>query len=372
MRFHEIVDIVEMSQDKTYNWTSPIKLYRGSWRGRSDAFSDTTRGYPTFTDVFEIAEGYARIRNDGGAVSTNGKVFAYTVAPKKPLLMWGEGGPESVTEIGFLKQALHLSDQDALSFLYNSEIQFRSDGEEIDFRDFDEGHIQRVLNAKYDDPFLYQNNIYTDSYHLADNAYIQEQAKANGYDCLILRGPYSHDIDPVDLSSDHSYDVDGALEWKVLEPSIVTLIGEVSRNDLMKTPQTPVEEFLQKWVRISDSNGPGAQRMLNGVVVSLSPFTLDRAQTIYIESINAYYRGMGKGNAALQTIIKLADNTGVKLVLTPKALDTRGRGNPLTDEQLVAWYERNGFVRNSNGSMTRKPKQPLKLGNRMRTIPVKV
>ena len=68
----------------------------------------------------------------------------------------------------------------------------------------------------------------------------------------------------------------------------------------------------------------------------------------------------GRASDALQALTKWADTNNEKLVLMPSA------SGELSQSDLTSWYERNGFVTQSDGAMERAPatKEPKKLGKR--------
>jgi hypothetical protein len=227
MRYHEIIN--ERS-DKVYDWTSPITLYRGSGRGNPDAFADTKLGYPTFTDVRYVANKYAIKANDGNAHTPDGKTFAYKVKVNKPCLLWMvENGPENVVEINTLQQRFGLTDQQMVEIVTRTVQIWRTNGGDRLPTNIQPEQIITVLHG--DEAFLRDHCIYTDSYRIADDTSFQTLAKQKGYDSFVLRGPYNGDH--VHDGLDHSADVDGALEWKVMNPACVKLLGEVVRKDDM-------------------------------------------------------------------------------------------------------------------------------------------
>jgi hypothetical protein len=230
MRYHEIIS--ERS-NKVYDWTAPITLYRGSGSGNPDAFSDTKLGYPTFTDVHLVANKYAISANDGGNHTPGGKVFAYKVKVNNPCILWmQEHGPENVVEINTLQKLFGLTDQQIIDIVHRTVQIWRTNGGESVSSNIRPEEIVAVLHG--DDDYLYNHSISTDSYRIADDAAYQKLAKQKGYDSFILRGPFNGDQRD-DGGGDHSLDVDGALEWKVMNPACVQLLGEVVRKDKLAT-----------------------------------------------------------------------------------------------------------------------------------------
>ena len=82
-----------------------------------------------------------------------------------------------------------------------------------------------------------------------------------------------------------------------------------------------------------------------------------RVGAIMLSNIDRVYNGQpGRASAALREMTAWADANGKKLVLMPS-----GNINGSKDA-LVAWYERNGFVREDDGAMTRPPKTGMRFG----------
>lgn len=231
--------IVQEGSEKVYDWTAPITLYRGSGRGNPDAFADTKLGYPTFTDVQFVASKYAISANDGGHYTHDGKTFAYKVKVNKPCILWmTEQGPENVVEINTLQQRFNLTDQQMVDIITRTVQIWRTNGGDRLSTNVRPEEIIAVLHGSKE--YLYDHCIYTDSYRIADDVSFQKLAKQSGYDSFVLRGPFNGDHDQDD-DGDHSADVDGALEWKVMNPACVQLIGEVVRKDEPDARQTPVK-----------------------------------------------------------------------------------------------------------------------------------
>jgi len=95
-----------------------------------------------------------------------------------------------------------------------------------------------------------------------------------------------------------------------------------------------------------------------------------------ITGMGATKEGQGEGSKLLKAITAWADANGKKLVLVPAASPKGERG--LSQEQLKAWYARNGFedridymVREPGGKKTEAPAaiKPAKLGKEVHTTP---
>ena len=220
MRLHEMF----LTEVRHYNWTSPIILYRGSQRGISNPFSDTRLGFPTFSDVYGVSEGY-------------GKVFRYRVKLNKPCILWEGADSEVVIEPATLQQRLRYSDEEMLNIVrgefhgfkwYSNE--FRKSGAMMT-----DEEILHTLHTPFEQ---IEAPITINAYPLAATSSIQQKAVALGYDGFILRGPYTGDMGTNAIPEDGNTSWDGitALEWMVFKPSCVKLIGEVTAAAEEKGP----------------------------------------------------------------------------------------------------------------------------------------
>lgn len=98
-------------------------------------------------------------------------------------------------------------------------------------------------------------------------------------------------------------------------------------------------------------------------VINLSPVRIAIAdlvrtgpETFVVTRINVpqQFRGKGHGSKLLKMVLDAADEAQVTL-----ELDVYASG-PLSDEDLVFWYERHGFVENKSAlgyQFCRKPKE---------------
>lgn len=139
---------------------------------------------------------------------------------------------------------------------------------------------------------------------------------------------------------------------------------------------TPVDERNR---RVADIPPNGdAQWTRDGVILSLSNGSLCRykgATSYYAEPgivLNAILvpneeRGKGLGSRALTDLVESAREAaqGRELILYCEACNIGGlpkSSNPMTDEQLGAWYQRAGFTRDEKRSDERTPIYSLVLG----------
>lgn len=101
-----------------------------------------------------------------------------------------------------------------------------------------------------------------------------------------------------------------------------------------------VSEFLDEWFEHTTENPlSGAERIVDGkAAVEIRP----QAGQIWVDSVRSFEKGTKGGSAAMKLVLELADLHGVTLRLTAKPFETGG--NELNYGDLVAWYQRNGFV----------------------------
>jgi hypothetical protein len=109
-----------------------------------------------------------------------------------------------------------------------------------------------------------------------------------------------------------------------------------------------IDDFMVDWMNETTTNMLNEkERLVDDVAgVELRPSGGD----IYIDSIRAFEAGQGAGNAALAKIIEIADRNGVRLRLTAQEFVTgaTAEGQGLSNNDLIKWYERNGFVRSKS------------------------
>ena len=82
----------------------------------------------------------------------------------------------------------------------------------------------------------------------------------------------------------------------------------------------------------------------------------DDAEAIWFKSIaSPEKQGTGMASVVLKKIIKMADKHNVTLFGTAKPFGTME--NKLNKSQLMSWYKRHGWVKDSRGGIVRKPNQ---------------
>lgn len=108
-----------------------------------------------------------------------------------------------------------------------------------------------------------------------------------------------------------------------------------------KDDSEALSEFLDDWIELTQANPLSPdERVVDGVAaVELRPMN----NFIYLDSIRSFEKGAGGGSKALKQIVELADMHGVMLKMIAKPFETGG--NELQFNDLVKWYERNGFVK---------------------------
>lgn len=92
---------------------------------------------------------------------------------------------------------------------------------------------------------------------------------------------------------------------------------------------------------------------IHGAIADLiKPGEITPSWTISRINVPEEYRGHGYGSELLRMILDDADLEQVALELEVEP------SGPLNYHDLQAWYERYGFVRQSNGYMKRRPRKP--------------
>lgn len=105
--------------------------------------------------------------------------------------------------------------------------------------------------------------------------------------------------------------------------------------------KSPASQYIELFKDHCDPAPPGRDGfMIDDVIVELG--VRDR-NTVVINNIQSLSRGYGQASKALKELIRDADELGITLALYASAYSNRG----LTLEQLISWYERNGFVADS-------------------------
>lgn len=328
----------------TYNWTQPVTVLRGSQRGEVDPFKDIRLGAPFFTDSPTVAGGYSEPWRKDDAGNLQGKVFRYKVKLNKPCILW-HGAPESIIEIGTIRERLNLDDQETLAFYHHFEQYW---GEQAD-----DETVLRISKMPFDE---ITDPISMSAFYVASDTSVQARAKAEGYDGFILRGPYTG---TGMNKEEHGTSFDGvtALEWVAFNPANVKLLDPVpeemteAANDddleaIEDKPMSPVEIFFHRFDQLSDPHPFNHRaRIVGGAVVELSPSIDDRNAGVHISDIMTIQAKAGHANRALENICKLADSTGVTLDLTAKAYLKGDQAKGKMDtKQLVKWYNKFGFV----------------------------
>jgi GNAT superfamily N-acetyltransferase len=115
--------------------------------------------------------------------------------------------------------------------------------------------------------------------------------------------------------------------------------------------RSPADVFLQR-VRLQGYQGPFKPSVMFGPAMVC--FRTQGTRTVIVSDfwVAPEARGLGIGATVIARLTELADLEGVTLRLRPSAFDRQGRG-PTTDD-LWAWYERHGFVRDRTWA-TRNP-----------------
>lgn len=122
---------------------------------------------------------------------------------------------------------------------------------------------------------------------------------------------------------------------RLLETEVIRLRGfGVSQTG-------PADHYINLFKDLSDPPPPGRDGfMIGDVIVELGK----RDQTtVAINNIQSLSRGEGQSSKALRELTKTADELGITLTLYATQYTNRG----LTTEQLIGWYERNGFIPDS-------------------------
>lgn len=121
---------------------------------------------------------------------------------------------------------------------------------------------------------------------------------------------------------------------RILESGAIKLSGFGGKNSM-------AAQYIELFQDFSDPPPPGRNGfMLGDVIVELDKRGED---TVSITNIQSLSRGEGQSSRALRELTKQADELGITLVLYATQYTNRG----MTTEQLVKWYERNGFVPDS-------------------------
>lgn len=164
----------------------PLAVYRGEWGGdpAQNSFANTQLGLPTFTDAKALAEVYA---NDG----EGGRVREVYLAIQNPLRFGESDGVVNKAEFKKLAKALKLTAAESADLV-------SAGGWVVD------GEPQSFDNIK-----AVPAGAYVEAPTLADTAFIQERAKALGFDGIIIRGIFTADVEPVG-----SFDGVTALEYR--------------------------------------------------------------------------------------------------------------------------------------------------------------
>jgi RimJ/RimL family protein N-acetyltransferase len=126
-------------------------------------------------------------------------------------------------------------------------------------------------------------------------------------------------------------------------------------------PPSNVAEFLAALAKIAPSPGRGDYVFPRpaGGSHGFVQFLAHSHRELVIHRLFARHPGEGGGSIMLRALCDLADRHGVELTL--KALPFGGKPYPKSREQLVAWYQRYGFV-GTHKKMTRKPTAPHPTG----------
>jgi hypothetical protein len=122
----------------------------------------------------------------------------------------------------------------------------------------------------------------------------------------------------------------------------------------MLSPDAIVEEFREQWIR---SDLPD---------VMPEPGVVPNGPLVELTSIGMYEKHQGQGYArqALRRLTVLCDANAMTIKLIARPLESDllpGCPATLTTEQLVAWYQRHGFVETKDAGddtreMIRKPR----------------
>ena len=126
----------------------------------------------------------------------------------------------------------------------------------------------------------------------------------------------------------------------------------------LKNPSTihpqNVRPFLAAMQSIAPQAGLGAYGFRNpdGGCYGFVQFLVNSPQSVTIHRLWTLQPGQGNGATVLRKVCDLADYYGVELTL--KTLPFGRKPYPMAREQLVAWYERHGFIQ-SGRKMKRKP-----------------
>lgn len=85
-------------------------------------------------------------------------------------------------------------------------------------------------------------------------------------------------------------------------------------------------------------------------IADLVRWPTEKSKNYVITRINVMdkYRGMGFGTQILETILKDADEEGIRLFLEPSA------SGGLSQDELIEWYKRHGFTQDA-WHLMRKP-----------------
>lgn len=336
--------LAEDNATRTYAWTKPVVVLRGSQRGETDPFKDIRLGAPFFTDSPTIAGGYARPWRSDGQENIKGRVFRYQVKLNNPCILW-HGEPESIVEINTLRERLHLDDAETLALYHHFEQHWNNKA--------DDETVLRTSKMPFDE---ITTDIGMSAFWVASDTSVQARAKAQGYDGFILRGPYTGEGHATD-EGNSSFDGVTALEWVAFNPASVKLLDPVPEETVEEAeteddldfvedkPVTPAETFLHRFYQLSDPHPFNHRaRLVGGAVLELSPSVDDRNAGIHISDIMTVQGGKGHGNRAMANICELADATGVTLDLTAKAYLTGDQAKgKMTTKQLVKWYNKFGF-----------------------------
>jgi RimJ/RimL family protein N-acetyltransferase len=119
-------------------------------------------------------------------------------------------------------------------------------------------------------------------------------------------------------------------------------------------PASNVADFLTELAKIAPSPGRGDYvfRKPAGGTHGFVQFQEHSHRQIIIHRLCASHPGEGGGSLMLRALCDLADRHGVELTL--KALPFGRKPYPRSRDDLVAWYQRHGFL-GTHKKMTRKP-----------------
>jgi hypothetical protein len=136
----------------------------------------------------------------------------------------------------------------------------------------------------------------------------------------------------------------GVFEDDAQEPIVIKL-GAGMKHD----PESPAQKFIDKYMEVTHPHPMMRGSRLYGYTTSDIRRDLDSPNdTVYISDIMTLEAKNGHANILLKALCGLADKLGVTLTLSAKAYGTDKNFMKMKD--LVAWYQRNGFVLDGRGS----------------------